>query len=152
LGELLQPARSGQLRINLAELRPEEFGDRFLAGRLVAAVHLERLVGNHGGQAIGILQLPGIDEAVVAPGARDMGAEEQLPNSLRELQLRHLAGVDVAAPLDSLDESSGFARRADQLTDELVVGLIVFNGAVEPSRDLLPAAVDVASAGVVVAE
>ncbi|MFO0968575.1 MAG: hypothetical protein U0793_23710 [Gemmataceae bacterium] len=85
-------------------------------------------------------------------GSAGVGAEEDLRDILRELQLDHLAGVDVAAPLDAPDEAFGVGRRVDQLADELVVRLVVEEGLVEPAADLLAAAVDVARAGVIVAE
>src|SRR5262249_21179238 len=121
-------------------------------GRLVAAVDLQRPLGDHRRQAVGVVQLPGVDETVVARGALEVGPEEDLRDVLRELQLRHLAGVDVAAPLDALDEPLRLWRRVDQLADELVVGRVVQQRRIEPGGDLLAAAVDVAGALVVIAE
>ena len=66
--------------------------------------------------------------------------------------LRHLAGVDSAAPLDALDEALRVRGRADQLADELIVRLVVEQRLVQPGGDLLAAAVDVAGAAVVVAQ
>src|SRR5205823_1871108 len=105
--------------------------------RLVAAVDFERTASDHGGERVRIVELPRVDEAVVARRAFHVDAEEDLRDVLRELQLRHLAGVDVAAPLDAADETLSISRRADQLAYELVVGLVVIDGAVEPGRDLL---------------
>ena len=113
---------------------------------------LQRLLGDHGGQAVGVVELPAVDEAVVARGALHVDAEEHLRDVLRELDLAHLAGVDPPPPLDPLDEPLRFRRRADQLADEPVVGLVLEQRLIEPAGDLLAAAVDVAGARVVVAE
>ena len=65
---------------------------------------------------------------------------------------RRLAGVDPPAPLDAEAEPFRLGRRTDQLGDEPVVGLVLEQRLVEPPRDLLPAAVDIAGPPVVVPE
>ncbi len=142
----------GWAGVDRPQLGPEELRHGDLAGRLVAAGDLQRPLGDHGRQAVGVVELPAVDEAVVARGALHVDAEEHLRDVLRELDLADLAGVDPAPPLDALDEPLRLGRRADQLADEPVVGLVVEQRPIEPAGDLLAAAVDVAGAGVVVAE
>ena len=132
--------------------RQEELGPGGLAGRFVAAVLGERLVGDHGRQPVGVVELPVVDEAVVAGGTLEVRPEEHLPHVLGELQLDHLAGVHLAAPLDPFDETLGLGRRRDLLADELVVRLVVEKRLVQPAGDLLPPAVDVPGCLVLVAE
>ena len=84
---------------------------RGLAGRLVALDHLERAVGEDAGQAVGVGQLPVVDEAVVARRALQVHAHEHLRDVLRGLHLRRLAGVDHAAPDDALGEAFGWPAR-----------------------------------------
>jgi YVTN family beta-propeller protein len=111
LGELCEPLCLGRLGVDCAQLGPEEARAGELAGPLVAAMQLQRLVGDDGGERIGVVELPVVDEAIVARRALEIGAEEDLRDILRELQFDDLAGVDVAAPLDALDEALGLRGR-----------------------------------------
>src|SRR5262249_19673268 len=138
--------------IEIAQLGEQELGLGSVAGGLVTAVDLQRIVGHNRRQAVSVVQFPVVDETVVAGGALHGDAEENLRGVLGGLHLDDLAGVDVAAPLDALDEALGLGRRADQLADEPVIGLVLAQRAVKPGRDRLAAAVDVAGAGVVVAQ
>ena len=123
-----------------------------LAGRLVALDHLKRLVRVHTRERVGIGQRPVVDEAVVARGALEIHAHENLRDVLGRLHLRFLAGVHHAPPNDALGEPLRVLRRIDQLVHELFIGLVVEKRTVQPAGDLLSPAIDVAGAGVVVAQ
>ena len=151
-GQPLQPLLAGLGGVDRPQLGPGELRHGDLARRLVAAGHLQRLLGDHGRETVGVDELPAVDEAVVAGGALHIDPEEHLRDVLRELDLADLAGVDPPPPLDPLDEPLRFRRRADQLADEPVVGLVVDQRPIEPAGDRLAAAVDVAGPDVVVAQ
>ncbi|MEC7923029.1 MAG: hypothetical protein VX496_06480 [Planctomycetota bacterium] len=93
-----------------------------------------------------------VDEAVVAGGALEIGAEKDLRDVLGRLDLRALALVDHPAPLDSADKTVASRHRTDELVDKPVVGEVVVEAPVEPLGDLPPAAVDKACSLVGVAE
>src|SRR5262249_30838430 len=98
LGKLAQSLGFRRCGVDRTELWKEKTRAGVAAGRLVAAVDLQRVVRDDGAQRVGVVQLPTVDEAIVARSALHVDAEEHLRDILRELQLRHLAGVDVAAP------------------------------------------------------
>ena len=124
----------------------------FFAGELVALGDLERFVTINICEAVGVGELPIINEAVVATGALHVDAHENLRNVLRGLHLRDLAGVDCAAPEDAFGEAFGVFVRMDQLRYELVERFVGLQRAVEPLGDLFAAAVDVTGALVIVAQ
>src|SRR4029450_1250652 len=95
---------------------------------------------------------PGVDETVVARRALQVRAEEDLRYVLRELQLDDLTGVDLATPPDPLREPLRVRSRADQLADESVVRLVLQQRPVQPRRDLLPPAVNVTRATILVTQ
>ena len=150
--ELLEPLGRRLRAVNRPELRkrPARRGER--AGRLVAAEELEGVRGHHRGEVVGLLELPAVDEAVVAAGALEIDPQERLPDVLRELDRYGLARIDFAAPHDPVDEAARGVGRGHELADEPVVGDVVDEGAVEPGGDLLATSGDEAGAGVVVAE
>src|SRR5262249_7066924 len=88
----------------------------------------------------------------MARGTLEIDSEKHLSDVLGELEFRHLAGVNHAAPLDSLDKPLGFSGRVNQLAHKLVVGLVVPQGEVEPGSYLFSAAVDVAGPLIIVAK
>src|SRR5205823_1224755 len=102
---LLQTLCSRRAGIDLAEVGIDKLDGRYLPGRLVAADHLQRLVGVDPREAICVRQPPVIDEAVVAGGAFEVDTHENLPDVLGALHLRCLAGIDHPAPDDSARES-----------------------------------------------
>ena len=151
-GELAQALLARRGGVDLAELGEGPGGRGGAPGGHVAADELHRLRRVDGGEAVGVLQLPTVDEAVVARGALHVDAQEGLGDALRELQLRELPGAHGAAPDDALGEALAVRRGRDELAHEGVVGPVVDEGGVKPAGDLLAAAVDVAGAGVVIAQ
>ena len=83
--ELTEPFVAWFRAINLSQLgkRPSRHG--WTPGRNVAAYELHRMVGVDGRKAIGILQLPAVDETVVAGSTLHVDAEKSLRDALREL-------------------------------------------------------------------
>ena len=152
LGQLLDALGPIRLRVDCAQLRMDEPHAGNLAGRLVAPYQLQRLVGIDAGQRVGIGQRPVVDETVVAGGALEVHAHENLRDVLRRLHRRFLAGVHHAAPDDALGEAPRVFRRVYQFVHKLVVRFVAVKRAVKPAGDLLAAAVDEAGAGVVVAQ
>ena len=152
LGQLPDASGLVRLGINLAQLGMNESHVGNLAGRLVALDHLKRLVRVHTRERIGICQRPVVDEAVVARGALEIHAHENLRDVLGRLHLRFLAGVHHAPPDDALGEPLRVLRGIDQVVHEIVVRLVVEKRSVQPAGDLLATAVDVARPGVVVAQ
>ena len=142
---------AGEGGVDGAEGIEEEFGVHFFTGGFIAAEHLEGFSGEDGGHAVGVLEFPVIDEAIVAGGALHVFAEEDLGDVLRELDFGNLRGVDIAAPFDALDETLGSAGGVHEFADELIVGFVLGECLVEPAGDLLAASIDEAGAGVVVA-
>ena len=150
--ELLEPLGRRLGAVNRPELLEWPAGAGERAGRLVTAEELESVRGHHRRQIVGFLELPAVDEAVVAACALEIDPQERLPDVLRELDRYGLARIDFAAPHDPVDEAARGVGRGHELADEPVVGDVVDEGAVEPGGDLLAAAGDEAGAGVVVAE
>ena len=151
-GQLLQSLSSGRLGVDAAQFREDETHLRRFAGRLVAPVQFEAVIGKDRGERVGVLQLPVIYKTVVTRGALQIGAHEHLRNILCRLHLAALAGVHGATPLDALHKPSRIALAADQFADELVIRHVCVQGAVEPGGDLRAAVVDEARAEVGVAE
>ena len=152
-GELLESFAFRRRRIDLADLgeEPRRFGR--LAGGYIAAMDQKRFVRVDRGQSIGFVELPAINEAVVARGALHVDPEEGLRKTLGELDRQGLARADVAAPLDPLDEPFALGRgRGDQLAHHHVEGTVLLQRVVKPAAHLGAAAGDEAGAGVVVAE
>ena len=71
---------------------------------------------------------------------------------MSELEFNHLAGIHLAAPLDSLGEPLGLGGWEDQIAGEPIVRLVVEERLVQPGGDLLAAAVDVPGPLVLVVE
>jgi len=113
---------------------------------------LERLVGIDGSHAVRIGERPVVDEAVVARGALEIHAEEDLRDALRGLHRRQHRGVHISPPDDAAAEALARGRGAHELGDETVVRLVIDERLIEPVRNLLAAAIDEARAFVVVAE
>jgi hypothetical protein len=151
-GELLEALGLRRGGVDLPQLGEEPARRRGLAHGLVAAVnlHLARRVNR--GQPVGFLQLPAVNETVVARRALEVDAEEALADGLRELNFRGRARAHVAAPADAGGEALALRRVGNQLARKLVVGLVLNERAVEPLGDLRAPAGDEAGAGVVVAE
>src|ERR1043165_8581 len=114
--------------------------------------HFEGTIGVHAGEAIGIFEGEVVDEAVVAGGALEIHAHEDLGNVLGGLHLRCLGGIDDAAPDDAFGESFALGSGVDELGDEAVVRQVGEEGRVEPLGDLFAPAVNVAGASVIVAK
>ena len=66
--------------------------------------------------------------------------------------MNSLSCAYVAAPLDPVDETSRVPFGIDQLTCHLVVRLVLPQGSVEPSSDLLASTGDETCARIVVAQ
>ena len=136
--------------VQRAEIGVEERDLRLLPEWLVALDHLHRTVGVDAREAVGVGEFPVVDEAVVAGGALEVHAHENLRDILRGLDGRELAGVDHAAPDDALGKPFGLGLGMDELGDEAVVGLVRLERREEPLGDLLAATVDVARAAIIV--
>ena len=57
-GQLLEPLGGGRLGVDTAQLGKDKSHLCELAGRLVAAVQFEAVVGKDGGERVGVFQLP----------------------------------------------------------------------------------------------
>ena len=147
-------SRSGlaAARVEFADLGVKETHRGCLSRRLVAVHQLQRLVRIDCRQPVGVGERPVIDEAVVARGALQIHAHEDLRDVLRGLHRRPHRGVHTPAPDDAARKALAGARRADEFRDEAVVGQVRRQRAVEPAADLLAPAVDEARAFVVVAQ
>jgi len=100
----------------------------------LSALHqLQVLIAVNRGQTVGVGQSPVINKAVVATGALEIHAHEDLRNILRGLHGGQHAGVDGAAPEDAAGESFTGPGGIDQLADESVVRLILDEGGIEPA-------------------
>ena len=77
---------SGERTIDLANTGKHKLAGRHLPGRHIAAINLQRLFGRNRGQAIGVIQFPVIDKAVVAGRTFHVDAEEHLRDVLRKLK------------------------------------------------------------------
>ena len=95
--------------------------------------HFERFVGVDTRQAVGVRQGPVVDETVVARGALEVHAHEDLGDVLRRLHLGRLAGIDHAPPDDAVDEARRRRLGIDQLPHELIEGQVLRQRAVEPA-------------------
>ena len=71
---------------------------------------------------------------------------------MRELQLGDLARAHRAAPDDALGEAFAIGGRRHEFAREAVIRLVREQGQIEPAGDLLATTVDVAGAGVIIAE
>ena len=136
--------------VQRAEIGIQERDLHLLPERLVALDQLQRSVRVDAREAVGVGELPVVDEAVVAGGALEVHAHEDLRDVLRGLDRRELAGVDHAAPDDALGEAFRLGLGMDELGDEAVVGLVRLERREKPLGDLLAAAVDVAGAAIIV--
>ena len=78
-GQTLLASSGGRLTlIDRAELRIDELDRRGLPQRLGAALHRQRRIRVHSGQAVAVGQFPLVDEAVVTRGALQVHAEKNL--------------------------------------------------------------------------
>ena len=150
LGGPRQSLSLGCGRIDGTQPRKKELGVHLFAGRLVTAIHLQRFSGNDGGHAIGVLQLPIIDKAVMAGSALHVLAKEDLRHILGKLNFSDLRGIHIPPPLNSLDESLGFFGRIQELTHKLVIGLVRFQRVIQPPGDLASPPVNKPGPGIVV--
>ena len=148
----MQSLGSGRLGVDEAQFRKDETHLCGLAGRLVAAVQFEAVIGKDCGERVGVLQLPVIHKTVVARGALQIGAHEHLRDILCRLHLAALAGVHGAAPLDTLHKPGRIALAADQFADELVIRLVRVERAVQPGGNLRAPVVDEAGTEIGVAQ
>ena len=151
-GELGEAFLARLRDVDLAEFRKGPGGGSSLAGRDVAAHELHRMVRVDGGEAVGVAQLPPVDEAVVTGGALHIDTQERLRDALGILELRHLGGAHGTSPDDALREPLTVRRRRDEFARELVVRLVGQQRDVEPVGDLLAPPVDVTRAGIIVAQ
>ena len=120
-----------------AQLRIEKLRGGHLAGGDVAACQFQLVLGEETGESVRILELPRADEAVVAGIAFEVHAEENLGAVLCGLHHRQLAGVDVAAPVDTDQEPfrAGLGFRIQQTGCELVIRQIIFECGQQPGCD-----------------
>lgn len=137
--------------VDVPEFREQELHRGMLPSGLKD--EFEFLVGVDAGHAVGVGELPVVDEAVVAGGALEVHAEEDLGDVLGGLHLRGLRGIDGAAPDDAFDEAArGAIAGVHELPDKLVVRPVVTQGGVEPLGDGFAAAIDVAGALEIISE
>src|SRR4029434_2588113 len=114
---------------------------------------LKRFVAVDGSDTVGVGERPIVDEAVVAAGAFEIHAEEDLRDVLRGLHRREHRGVDDATPNDATGERlAGFIARTYQFGNELIVRFVGYERLVKPARNLAAATIDEAGAFIVVAE
>ena len=151
-GELGEAFFARLAGVDLAKFRKRPGGDGGLAGRNVAAYQLHRMVRINRGEAIGVAQLPSVHEAIVAGGALHVDAQERLRDALRILEFGRLSGAHGTTPDDAFRETFAVRGGRDELAGKDVVGFIGQQRDVEPVGDLLTAAVDVTSPGVIVAQ
>ncbi len=79
----------------------------------------------------------------MAGSALQVHAEEDLRHVAGRLERGLLVRGARPAPDNAVDETLGFPVGRDQVRHEGVIRAVLVKGRIEPSRDLLPAAVDI---------
>ena len=106
-GQLLESFGLGSLRINLAQFGEQPAGLGHLASRLITSMNGERGGGVHRGEPHRLVQLPAVNETVVARRTLEVDPQKRLRDALGELNLVRLARRNLAPPANSLDEALG---------------------------------------------
>ena len=151
-GELFEAFGFARQGIDGSQLGIHEPECGVLSGGFVAPGHFQFFIGVNSRQSIGIGQRPVVDKTVMARCALQVHAHENLRDILRGLHLRHLAGIDRAAPDNPLGEALGFRFWIDEFRDEPVEGQVGGQRGIEPSGDLFAAAVDVACPAIIISQ
>ena len=69
-----------------------------------------------------------------------------------ELDRHQLSGAHLAAPFDAFAEALAAFRGGNEFPDKLIIRFILQQGLIQPRTDLLPPAIDITGAGIIVAE
>ena len=148
---MLEPLGLRRCCVDLAQFGKEPRCFGLPTDRLVTAMNFQRSLREDGCEAIGFVERPTVNEAVVTGRTLQVDPEERLTHTLSELNLDGLSRTDLTAPSNSFTEAStlGSGRR-DQFPRELIVGLVRHERLIKPLRDLLPPAGNEARPGVVV--
>ena len=152
LGELLESLRLRRRRVDLPQFGEQPGGLGLATGRLVAPVDFERRGRVGGGDGVGLVEFPAVDEAIVARGTFQVDAQEGLRDVLGILDLHRLAAVHLAAPANAHGKTVRLAVGGDQFGDHAVVRFVFGQGLVKPGGDLFPTAGDEPGAAVIVSK